>query len=173
MENLAHKPFDAEVLKVVLAGRGEVPARTSTLSILGAFRLLRENFSHAPSPDMSAASLSMLEQLMVAQAQECIFKGLWLPGSATPDICPDQLQLAQEAAQVRAGTAAQKPKVVATQRAKSRAQGGGHGGGATGTELGWSRVREGWVATDQAPPSGALCHSLKPVAVLVFLRSQD
>lgn len=66
----------------------------------GAFRLLRENFSHAPSPDMSAASLSMLEQLMVAQAQECIFRGLLLRASATPDICPDQLQLAQEATQV-------------------------------------------------------------------------
>ncbi|CAH6791029.1 Rhpn1 [Phodopus roborovskii] len=68
----------------------------------GAFRLLRENFSHAPSPDMSTASLSMLEQLMVAQAQECIFKGLLLPASDRPDSCPAQLQLAQEAAQVAA-----------------------------------------------------------------------
>ncbi|XP_051015704.1 rhophilin-1 [Acomys russatus] len=68
----------------------------------GAFRLLRENFSHAPSPDMSAASLSMLEQLMVAQAQECIFKGLLLSASATPDNSPAQLQLAQEASQVAA-----------------------------------------------------------------------
>ncbi|KAK7799227.1 hypothetical protein U0070_023680 [Myodes glareolus] len=68
----------------------------------GAFRLLRENFSHAPSPDMSTASLSMLEQLMVAQAQECIFKGLLLLASDTPDNCPAQLQLAQEAAQVAA-----------------------------------------------------------------------
>lgn len=71
---------------------------------------------------MSAASLSMLEQLMIAQAQECIFKGLLLPASATPDICPDQLQLAQEAAQVRARSPAQKPDLVATQRVKSRAQ---------------------------------------------------
>ncbi|XP_050001311.1 rhophilin-1 isoform X4 [Alexandromys fortis] len=68
----------------------------------GAFRLLRENFSHAPSADMSTASLSMLEQLMVAQAQECIFKGLLLLASDTPDSCPAQLQLAQEAAQVAA-----------------------------------------------------------------------
>ncbi|CAO2602016.1 Rhpn1 [Lemmus lemmus] len=68
----------------------------------GAFRLLRENFSHAPSPDMSSTSLSMLEQLMVAQAQECIFKGLLLLASDTPDNCPAQLQLAQEAAQVAA-----------------------------------------------------------------------
>lgn len=65
---------------------------------------------------------------MIAQAQECIFKSLLLPASATPDICPDQLQLAQEAAQVRSGSSAQKPQqagqAVATQRAKSRAQGG-------------------------------------------------
>lgn len=67
----------------------------------GAFRLLRENFSHAPSPDMSAASLSMLEQLMVAQAQECIFRGLLLTASSdTPNNGPAHLQLAQEAAQV-------------------------------------------------------------------------
>ncbi|XP_029420097.1 rhophilin-1 isoform X5 [Nannospalax galili] len=66
----------------------------------GAFRLLREKFSHAPSPDMSATSLSMLEQLMAAQAQECIFKGLSLSASAAPDSCQAQLHLAQEAAQV-------------------------------------------------------------------------
>ncbi|XP_004837900.1 rhophilin-1 isoform X2 [Heterocephalus glaber] len=63
----------------------------------GAFSLLRENFSHAPSPDMSTASLSTLEQLMAAQAQECIFEGLSLPAPATPHNC-----LAQEAAQVAA-----------------------------------------------------------------------
>ncbi|KFO26823.1 Rhophilin-1 [Fukomys damarensis] len=63
----------------------------------GAFSLLRENFSHAPSLDMSTASLSTLEQLMAAQAQECIFEGLSLPAPATPHNC-----LAQEAAQVAA-----------------------------------------------------------------------
>ena len=106
---------------------------------------------------MSAASLSMLEQLMIAEAQECIFKGLLLPASATPDICPDQLQLAQEAAQVRARSPAQKPDLVATQRVRAELR-------RTGTELGWSQVREGW-----APASSALCHSLKPVAVPAFL----
>nr|XP_036879041.1 rhophilin-1 [Manis javanica] len=45
----------------------------------GAFSLLRENFSHAPSLDMKPASLSMLEQLMTAQAQECVFESLSLP----------------------------------------------------------------------------------------------
>ncbi|XP_028389412.1 rhophilin-1 isoform X2 [Phyllostomus discolor] len=66
----------------------------------GAFRLLRDKFSHAPSPDMSPASLSALEQLMVAQAQECVFEGLSLPAPAAPHDCSAQLRLAQEAAQV-------------------------------------------------------------------------
>uniref|UniRef100_A0A8C0VU72 Rhophilin-1 n=1 Tax=Castor canadensis TaxID=51338 RepID=A0A8C0VU72_CASCN len=68
----------------------------------GAFRLLRENFSHAPSPDMSAASLSTLEQLMTAQAQECVYGGLSLPAPAAPNDSLAQLRLAQEAAQVAA-----------------------------------------------------------------------
>ncbi|XP_029779116.1 rhophilin-1 isoform X3 [Suricata suricatta] len=59
--------------------------------------LLRENFARAPSPDMSPASLSMLERLMTAQAQECIFEGLLLPSPKAP-----QGSLAREAAQVAA-----------------------------------------------------------------------
>ncbi|XP_061027859.1 rhophilin-1 isoform X6 [Eubalaena glacialis] len=66
---------------------------------VGAFSLLRENFSHAPSPDMSPASLSMLEQLMTAQAQECVFEGLSLQAPVAPHDCLAQLHLAQEAAQ--------------------------------------------------------------------------
>lgn len=83
--------------------------RRATLSPLpsaGAFSLLRENFSHAPSPDMSPASLSMLEQLMTAQAQECVFEGLLLQAPVAPRDCLAQLHLAQEAAQVRAGSPA-------------------------------------------------------------------
>ncbi|XP_047583946.1 rhophilin-1 isoform X2 [Lutra lutra] len=68
----------------------------------GAFSLLRENFSRAPSPDMSPASLSMLERLMTAQAQECIFDGLLLPAPEAPQDCLAQLRLAREAAQVAA-----------------------------------------------------------------------
>ncbi|XP_036089026.1 rhophilin-1 isoform X2 [Rousettus aegyptiacus] len=68
----------------------------------GAFSLLREKFSRAPSPDMSPASLCMLEQLMTAQAQECIFEGLSLPAPTAPHDCLAQLHLAQEAAQVAA-----------------------------------------------------------------------
>ncbi|XP_073086303.1 rhophilin-1 isoform X6 [Manis javanica] len=68
----------------------------------GAFSLLRENFSHAPSLDMKPASLSMLEQLMTAQAQECVFESLSLPAPVAPDDFPAQLRLAQEAAQVAA-----------------------------------------------------------------------
>ncbi|XP_044100774.1 rhophilin-1 isoform X2 [Neovison vison] len=68
----------------------------------GAFSLLRENFSRAPSPDMSPASLSMLERLMTAQAQECVFEGLLLSPPEGPQDCLAQLRLAQEAAQVAA-----------------------------------------------------------------------
>ncbi|XP_069455713.1 rhophilin-1 isoform X5 [Ovis canadensis] len=68
----------------------------------GAFSLLRENFSHAPSPDMSPASLSMLEKLMSAQAQECVFEGLLLQAPGAAHDCLAQLRLAQEAAQVAA-----------------------------------------------------------------------
>ncbi|KAL4690194.1 hypothetical protein H8957_004089 [Semnopithecus entellus] len=68
----------------------------------GTFSLLRENFSHAPSPDMSPASLCALEQLMMAQAQECVFEGLSPPASMGPQDCLAQLHLAQEAAQVAA-----------------------------------------------------------------------
>uniref|UniRef100_A0A8D1ZJN4 Rhophilin Rho GTPase binding protein 1 n=1 Tax=Sus scrofa TaxID=9823 RepID=A0A8D1ZJN4_PIG len=68
----------------------------------GVFSLLRENFSHAPSPDMSPGSLLVLEQLMTAQAQECVFEGLSLQPPAAPHTCLAQLHLAQEAAQVAA-----------------------------------------------------------------------
>ncbi|XP_074243352.1 rhophilin-1 isoform X7 [Saimiri boliviensis] len=67
----------------------------------GAFSLLREKFSRAPSPDMSAASLCALEQLMMAQAQECVFEGLSPSASMGPRDCLAQLHLAQEAAQQR------------------------------------------------------------------------
>uniref|UniRef100_A0A8C6C8L7 Rhophilin Rho GTPase binding protein 1 n=1 Tax=Monodon monoceros TaxID=40151 RepID=A0A8C6C8L7_MONMO len=77
-------------------------ATLSPLPSAGAFSLLRENFSHAPSPDMSPASLSMLEQLMTAQAQECVFEGLLLQAPVAPHDCLAQLHLAQEAAQVAA-----------------------------------------------------------------------
>ena len=58
---------------------------------------------------MSPASLSMLEQLMSAQAQECVFEGLLLQASGADHDCLAQLRLAQEAAQVRAGWGAAVP----------------------------------------------------------------
>ncbi|XP_074842686.1 rhophilin-1 isoform X2 [Carettochelys insculpta] len=64
----------------------------------GAFNYLKENFSNAPSLDMSTASLNMLVRLMVAQVQECVFEKVILT-SAQNDFFT-QLQLAQEAARV-------------------------------------------------------------------------
>ncbi|KAE8599844.1 hypothetical protein XENTR_v10017352 [Xenopus tropicalis] len=64
----------------------------------GCFSYLKENFSNAPSLDMSTASLSMLVRLMVAQVQECIFEKFVLQNPRSDFFT--QLQAAQEAARV-------------------------------------------------------------------------
>ncbi|TRY97594.1 hypothetical protein DNTS_033220 [Danionella cerebrum] len=64
----------------------------------GAFLYLRENFSHAPSLDMSGPALSMLVRLMVAQVQECVCEKLIL--SSQENKLKVLLQAAQEAARV-------------------------------------------------------------------------
>lgn len=65
---------------------------------LGAFNYLKENFSNAPSLDMSSPSLCMLVRLMVAQVQECVFERVTLTTQDTD--FTSQLYLAQEAARV-------------------------------------------------------------------------
>uniref|UniRef100_H3CBS1 Rhophilin Rho GTPase binding protein 1 n=1 Tax=Tetraodon nigroviridis TaxID=99883 RepID=H3CBS1_TETNG len=65
---------------------------------VGGFHYLRENFSNAPSLDMSGPSLCMLVRLMVAQVQECVFERLTLTTADTR--FTSQLRLAQEAARV-------------------------------------------------------------------------
>ncbi|XP_077207459.1 rhophilin-1 [Paroedura picta] len=64
----------------------------------GAFNYLKENFSNAPSLDMSAASLNMLVRLMIAQVQECVFEKSLLLWPQRDFLT--RLQLAQEAARV-------------------------------------------------------------------------
>ncbi|XP_029448034.1 rhophilin-1 isoform X1 [Rhinatrema bivittatum] len=64
----------------------------------GAFNYLKENFSNAPSLDMSTASLNMLVHLMIAQVQECVFEKVTLMKAQNEFLT--QLQTAQEAAQV-------------------------------------------------------------------------
>ncbi|CAH2286122.1 rhophilin-1 isoform X2 [Pelobates cultripes] len=64
----------------------------------GCFNYLKENFSNAPSLDMSSASLNMLVRLMIAQVQECIFEKFTLEN--TQNTFLTQLQMAQEAARV-------------------------------------------------------------------------
>lgn len=65
---------------------------------LGAFNYLKENFSNAPSLDMSSPSLCMLVRLMVAQVQECVFERVTLTMQDTH--FTSQLRVAQEAARV-------------------------------------------------------------------------
>uniref|UniRef100_A0A3P9GYI2 Rhophilin, Rho GTPase binding protein 1 n=1 Tax=Oryzias latipes TaxID=8090 RepID=A0A3P9GYI2_ORYLA len=64
----------------------------------GAFNYLKENFSNAPSLDMSAPSLSMLVRLMLAQVQECVFERIALASRSAH--FSSQLRLSQEAARV-------------------------------------------------------------------------
>ncbi|XP_040288016.1 rhophilin-1 isoform X1 [Bufo bufo] len=64
----------------------------------GCLNFLKENFSNAPSLDMSTASLNMLVRLMVAQVQEGIFEKFVLEN--THNNFTNQLQMAQEAARV-------------------------------------------------------------------------
>ncbi|KAM9308479.1 rhophilin-1 [Gastrophryne carolinensis] len=64
----------------------------------GCFNYLKENFSNAPSLDMSSASLNMLVRLMVAQVQECIFEKFSLENAQNSFL--SQIQMAQEAARV-------------------------------------------------------------------------
>lgn len=115
---------------------------------------------------MSAASLSMLEQLMVAQAQECIFRGLLLTASSdTPNNSPAQLQLAQEAAQVRPRSPAQEPR----QAGRAVATQGGEQG-SVGQEQSGFGAKSGTNGQPQTrhPQSSAPCPSLRPVTALVL-----
>uniref|UniRef100_A0A3Q2YPU1 Rhophilin Rho GTPase binding protein 1 n=1 Tax=Hippocampus comes TaxID=109280 RepID=A0A3Q2YPU1_HIPCM len=69
----------------------------------GALNYLKENFSNAPSLDMSGPALCMLVRLMVAQVQECAFESLALGGARDGDASStSSLRLAQEAARVSA-----------------------------------------------------------------------
>lgn len=68
------------------------------LNLLGVLNHLKETFTHTPSYDMSPAMLNMLIKMQLAQAQECVFEKLTLPG-----ICNEffsLLRIAQEAAKV-------------------------------------------------------------------------
>nr|XP_032813394.1 rhophilin-2-like isoform X1 [Petromyzon marinus] len=64
----------------------------------GAFNYLKENFTHAPTLDMSPASLTMLVRLMAAQVQECVFERFLLQGLHN-DV-PALFNIAQEATRV-------------------------------------------------------------------------
>ncbi|XP_062997032.1 rhophilin-2 [Elgaria multicarinata webbii] len=46
----------------------------------GVLNYLKETFTHTPSYDMSPAMLSVLIKMMLAQAQECVFEQICLPG---------------------------------------------------------------------------------------------
>ncbi|XP_066570129.1 rhophilin-2 isoform X2 [Amia ocellicauda] len=64
----------------------------------GVLNYLKETFTHTPSYDMSPAMLSMLIKMMLAQAQECLFEKIALPGIKNEYF--SLFRMAQEAAKV-------------------------------------------------------------------------
>uniref|UniRef100_A0A8C4RZN9 Rhophilin, Rho GTPase binding protein 2 n=1 Tax=Erpetoichthys calabaricus TaxID=27687 RepID=A0A8C4RZN9_ERPCA len=64
----------------------------------GTLNYLKEAFTHTPSYDMSPAMLNVLTKMMLAQAQECIYDKIVLPGIKNEYF--SLLKMAQEAAKV-------------------------------------------------------------------------
>ncbi|XP_068176030.1 rhophilin-2 isoform X2 [Antennarius striatus] len=64
----------------------------------GTLNHLKETFTHTPSYDMSPAMLSMLIRMMLAQAHECLFEKMALPGIRNEFY--SLTKMAQEAAKV-------------------------------------------------------------------------
>lgn len=64
----------------------------------GTLNHLKETFTHTPSYDMSPAMLSMLIRMMLAQAQQCLFEKMVLPGIRNQ--FSSLMKMAQEAAKV-------------------------------------------------------------------------
>lgn len=70
----------------------------SNLKFKGVLNFLKETFTHTPSYDMSPAMLNMLIKMLLAQAQECVFEKITLPGIRNEFF--SLLRMAQEAAKV-------------------------------------------------------------------------
>ncbi|KAJ7311926.1 hypothetical protein JRQ81_006246 [Phrynocephalus forsythii] len=64
----------------------------------GVLNYLKETFTHTPSYDMSPAMLSVLVKMMLAQAEECVFEQICLPGIRNEFLT--LVKMAQEAAKV-------------------------------------------------------------------------
>ncbi|KAK0136238.1 Rhophilin-2 [Merluccius polli] len=64
----------------------------------GVLNHLKDTFTHIPSYDLSPAMLTMLTSMLLAQAQECLFESLVLPGIR--NLFLSLLKMAQEAAKV-------------------------------------------------------------------------
>lgn len=74
-------------------------ALSSLFLLSGTLSHLKETFTHTPSYDMSPAMLSMLIRMMLAQAQECLFEKIALPGIQNQ--FQPLMKMAQEAAKVK------------------------------------------------------------------------
>ncbi|MGH0138811.1 UNVERIFIED_CONTAM: hypothetical protein FKN15_019539 [Acipenser sinensis] len=97
--------FNTGALYTQIATRCNRQNRSGLESAIDAFQKaagtlnhLKETFTHTPSYDMSPAMLSVLTRMMLAQAQECVFDKIALPGIKNEYFC--LCRMAQEAAKV-------------------------------------------------------------------------
>ncbi|XP_049573050.1 rhophilin-2 isoform X2 [Syngnathus scovelli] len=97
--------FNVAALYSQIGTRGDRQTSAGLREAISAFQKaagilnhLKETFTHTPSYDMSPAMLAMLIRMMLAQAQECLFEQLALPGVRNE--VPTLLRMAQEAAKV-------------------------------------------------------------------------
>uniref|UniRef100_A0AAX7UYP2 Rhophilin, Rho GTPase binding protein 2 n=1 Tax=Astatotilapia calliptera TaxID=8154 RepID=A0AAX7UYP2_ASTCA len=91
-----YSQFGTRANRQTLTGLEE--AVSSFQKAAGVLNNLKETFTHTPSYDMSPAMLSMLIRLMLAQAQECLFEKIALPGIRNQFY--SLMKVAQEAAKV-------------------------------------------------------------------------
>ncbi|XP_077570001.1 rhophilin-2 isoform X2 [Stigmatopora nigra] len=97
--------FNVAALYSQIATRSDRQTSSGLRNAISAFQTaagivnhLKETFTHTPSYDMSPAMLAMLIRMMLAQAQECLFEQLALPGVRNEFL--SLLRMAQEAAKV-------------------------------------------------------------------------
>ncbi|MGH0147392.1 UNVERIFIED_CONTAM: hypothetical protein FKN15_059800 [Acipenser sinensis] len=97
--------FNTGALYTQIATRCNRQNRSGLESAIDAFQKaagtlnhLKETFTHTPSYDLSPAMLSVLTRMMLAQAQECVFDKIALPGIKNEYFC--LCRMAQEAAKV-------------------------------------------------------------------------
>ncbi|UYV71635.1 RHPN2 [Cordylochernes scorpioides] len=96
---LGSSQFMTDIVQLRTTSAGLDSAVDNFLRAAGIFRYIRDNFSHPPSADLATETLSVLTQLMLAQARECLLEKFVLL-SADPNDLEEFLDIAQETSEM-------------------------------------------------------------------------